>query len=95
MNKVIILVIIIALWLGYQKQFSSQDTIYNHQQEAVVTLPNTQVNTIPKQQFQCDGRQYCSQMTSCQEAMFFLRHCPDPRMDGNNDGVPCEKQWCN
>lgn len=42
----------------------------------------------------CDGRIYCSQMTSCQEAKFFLRNCPGTKMDGNNDGVPCEKQWC-
>jgi hypothetical protein len=45
--------------------------------------------------FSCDGRIYCSQMTSCEEATFFLRNCPNVEMDGNNDGVPCEKQWCN
>jgi micrococcal nuclease len=44
--------------------------------------------------FRCDGRTHCSQMTSCEEATFFLRNCPDTRMDGNRDGVPCEKQWC-
>jgi endonuclease YncB( thermonuclease family) len=44
--------------------------------------------------FKCDGRTYCSQMTSCEEATFFLQNCPGVKMDGNNDGVPCEKQWC-
>lgn len=44
--------------------------------------------------FQCDGRTHCSQMTSCEEATFFIRNCPDTKMDGNNDGVPCERQWC-
>jgi len=44
--------------------------------------------------FSCDGRTHCSQMTSCAEATFFLRNCPDVRMDGNDDGVPCERQWC-
>jgi Excalibur calcium-binding domain len=44
--------------------------------------------------FQCDGRQYCSQMTSCKEAMFFLENCPNVKMDGEGDGVPCERQWC-
>lgn len=44
--------------------------------------------------FQCDGRTHCSQMTSCAEANFFLRNCPNVQMDGNNDGVPCEQQWC-
>ena len=45
-------------------------------------------------QFRCDGRTYCSQMTSCAEATYFLRNCPNTKMDGNNDGIPCERQWC-
>jgi hypothetical protein len=44
--------------------------------------------------FKCDGRVYCSQMTSCAEAEYFLSSCPGVKMDGDNDGVPCEKQWC-
>jgi hypothetical protein len=44
--------------------------------------------------FRCDGRIHCSQMTSCAEATFFLRNCPNVQMDGNHDGVPCEQQWC-
>jgi endonuclease YncB( thermonuclease family) len=42
----------------------------------------------------CDGRTFCSQMTSCDEATWFLKNCPGAKMDGNKDGVPCEKQWC-
>ena len=45
--------------------------------------------------FRCDGRTHCSQMTSCAEAEYFLRNCPNTKMDGNNDGEPCEQQWCN
>lgn len=44
--------------------------------------------------FQCDGRKYCSQMTSCKEAKYFLKSCPDTEMDGDRDGIPCESQWC-
>jgi hypothetical protein len=44
--------------------------------------------------FSCDGRTHCSQMTSCAEATYFLKNCPDTKMDGDNDGVPCEQQWC-
>lgn len=42
----------------------------------------------------CDGRQYCSQMKSCAEAKYFLANCPGVQMDGDKNGVPCEKQWC-
>jgi cold shock CspA family protein len=44
--------------------------------------------------YSCDGRTMCSQMTSCAEATYFIRSCPDTEMDGDNDGVPCESQWC-
>ena len=44
--------------------------------------------------FKCDGRQHCSQMTSCNEAKLFLKNCPGVQMDGDGDGVPCEQQWC-
>ncbi|MEO8019255.1 MAG: excalibur calcium-binding domain-containing protein [Pseudomonadota bacterium] len=44
--------------------------------------------------FQCDGRVYCSQMNSCEEATWVLRNCPGVKMDGDSDGVPCETQWC-
>lgn len=43
---------------------------------------------------ECDGRTYCSQMTSCEEATFFIKNCPDTKMDGDMDGIPCESQWC-
>ncbi|MBV0932669.1 excalibur calcium-binding domain-containing protein [Marinobacterium weihaiense] len=40
--------------------------------------------------FRCDGRQHCSQMTSRAEAEFFTRNCPNTKMDGDGDGIPCE-----
>jgi hypothetical protein len=40
--------------------------------------------------FTCDGREYCSQMSSREEAIFFIRNCPNTKMDGDNDGHPCE-----
>jgi cold shock CspA family protein len=48
----------------------------------------------PEVRFQCDGRQHCSQMSSCEEATFFLQNCPTVKMDGDGDGVPCEQQHC-
>jgi hypothetical protein len=44
--------------------------------------------------YRCDGRIHCSQMTSCSEAKYFLNNCPNVKMDGDRDGIPCEEQWC-
>lgn len=62
--------------------------------EAVVRQAPEEV-VIRQQQasFRCDGRQHCSQMTSFEEAMFFLDNCPDTRMDGDGDGIPSERQF--
>lgn len=45
---------------------------------------------IQKRNFICDGRQHCSQMRSRAEAEYFIRSCPNTKMDGDRDGVPCE-----
>ena len=44
--------------------------------------------------YRCDGRKYCAQMHSCEEATWVLKHCPGVEMDGDHDGIPCERQWC-
>ncbi|RYF28931.1 MAG: excalibur calcium-binding domain-containing protein, partial [Comamonadaceae bacterium] len=45
--------------------------------------------------YRCGGRTMCSQMSSCEEAKWVLKNCPGTKMDGNGDGIPCEKQFCN
>lgn len=50
---------------------------------------------VEKAQFSCDGRTHCSQMRSYEEAVFFNNNCPNTKMDGNNDGEPCERQFKN
>lgn len=41
--------------------------------------------------FSCSGKRYCREMTSCEEAKFYLTSCDVRSLDGNKDGVPCEK----
>lgn len=40
--------------------------------------------------FTCGTKRYCKQMTSCEEAKFYLERCGVQSLDGNGDGVPCE-----
>jgi cold shock CspA family protein len=48
----------------------------------------------PTPRFRCDGRTQCSEMTSCEEARFFLKNCAGAQLDPDNNGVPCEQEWC-
>lgn len=61
------------------------------QGEASTSSASQQAPTFVRQ---CDGRQYCSQMRSCEEATWFLQNCSNMKMDGEGDGIPCEDQWC-
>lgn len=61
---------------------------------SVSTTPG-QLLLEPAPNYSCDGRNMCLEMTSCDEATFFIRNCPNTKMDGDGDGVPCESLWCN
>jgi hypothetical protein len=98
MKKLILIAILAAFaWQGYSKYQAKQLALAATQEETrgadSAPIPNLR-EPAPSTSFKCDGRIYCSQMASCEEAMFFLRNCPGVKMDGNNDGIPCEKQWC-
>lgn len=93
--KVVGLVLLLALGTYGYKQYAHKLSQYPTTPDAFPTrVEQAAGQDIVPTGFKCDGRMYCSQMTSCTEAKFFLKNCPDVKMDGNNDGIPCEQQWC-
>ena len=38
----------------------------------------------------CGNKKHCSQMSSCEEAKFYLTQCGVKSLDGDGDGTPCE-----
>jgi hypothetical protein len=96
--KDIIIVVIIGFLLSkaYESYEKKHPQISNNISNAGHDISESSPNNAPlSTSFKCDGRTHCSQMTSCDEAIFFLQNCPNVEMDGNHDGEPCEKQWCN
>lgn len=83
---------------------SNGETYYGEVPSGVACIESSTINVIntkssdsklsKEKNFNCDGRQYCSQMTSCAEAMYFNSNCPNTKMSGDGDGIPCERQWC-
>lgn len=86
-GRLIPLVVVVALGLYGYSEYSRRVA----PQTAVAAQSDDQPASSV---FHCDGRTHCSQMSSCAEATFFLRYCPNVQMDGDNDGIPCEQQWC-
>ena len=87
----------LAVWGGYRHFNPSTPSVAAPIAAAPARASSTpeRVLPAPATRFSCDGRQHCSQMRSCAEATYFIRNCPDARMDGDNDGVPCESQHCS
>ena len=42
----------------------------------------------------CEAKKYCSQMSSCKEALFYLEQCKLTELDKDGDGRPCEWGVC-
>ncbi len=94
-NLLAFLILAAIVWSGYNHFTSSRaersaaDSLAYTSTPGVAESSPAGVSTA-----QCDGRTHCSQMRSCAEATCFIQHCPNTEMDGDNDGVPCERQWC-
>lgn len=80
-----------SLYSRFSAEFASLPSAPSFSQEDSTSNSTIQAPTFVRQ---CDGRQHCSQMTSCEEATWFLQNCPNTKMDGEGDGIPCERQWC-
>jgi cold shock CspA family protein len=96
---VLIAVLLLAAlgWFGYgqYREYIAARSSAVGAPQGVMASPVPSVTQPPLAPvFQCDGRQHCSQMTSCREAKLFLKNCPGMQMDGDGDGIPCEQQWC-
>lgn len=97
------LMLVLLLFFAFIKGLSSLSTQPPLTQESAIAPSVSLSETITQNpvvrsiipepvssQFVCDGREHCSQMTSKAEAQFFVRNCPNVKMDGDNDGDACE-----
>jgi hypothetical protein len=95
--KNIIILIILAV-AGFQIYNKYSTPVITNADLASLNSPTEEVSefsSFNEERYSCDGRQHCSQMSSCEEATFFINNCPNTKMDGDRDGVPCERQHCN
>jgi cold shock CspA family protein len=88
-NRLVSVVLVAGIGYYAWQQFNLKTVLH----ESFRDSPSP-AQTIRPPQFQCQGKTRCSEMRSCQEAMFYLENCPGVAMDGDGDGIPCEGQWC-
>jgi cold shock CspA family protein len=84
----IIVLICVVIIFVYSKVSKEKSVVEN------IKIPTVETQSIEqKEQFQCQGKIWCSQMSTYEEAIFYLQNCPGTRMDGDGDGNPCEQQF--
>jgi hypothetical protein len=101
-RKLLLIALIAALiWAGYgrnpaqRERHEAAEITQPVAEDLLPERPAPSDRTPPVEKaFSCDGRTRCPEMKSCDEALHFIAHCPGTQMDGDDDGVPCETQWC-
>jgi hypothetical protein len=98
-NLIIFIIVCLGAWLFFLKDSamveSSKKSAISQisNSSAMQTLAKAKEIAKPKAVYRCDGREHCSQMKSYEEAKYFIQHCPNTKMDGDHDGIPCEQQF--
>ncbi len=87
----LIAVIVAGVWYGRAQLSTRSDA----EPTVLSILDPAPAAASSARHFSCSGKVYCSEMASCEEATFYLHHCPNVKVDGDGDGIPCETQWCH
>jgi cold shock CspA family protein len=83
------LVIILGLGIFIYEKFLTNKNVIDPKKISETVAKSVDYN----QQFKCEGKVYCTQMSTYDEAFFYLNNCPGTKMDGDGDGIPCEQQF--
>ncbi|MFT4806933.1 MAG: hypothetical protein ACI9LX_000249 [Paraglaciecola sp.] len=88
MKKLFLLAVVIAgLW---QIKVPEKASV-NNLKQAKPDMPKMPIQ-IEDVTFICDGREYCSTITSY-EAVFFSKNCPETKLDRDKYRVLCARQF--
>uniref|UniRef100_UPI0025832005 cold shock domain-containing protein n=1 Tax=uncultured Acinetobacter sp. TaxID=165433 RepID=UPI0025832005 len=88
---VFIFLVFLAVLIPFLSGIYKRESLKIQAVVPVEKISSTATNSVS--QYRCDGRVYCSEMKSYDEAVFFINNCSGTKMDGDGDGVPCESQF--
>ncbi|MFC5499997.1 hypothetical protein ACFPOE_20815 [Caenimonas terrae] len=99
-NIIVVLLLAAVAWFGWGKY---QDRVHAQREAELASQPaKKKVAPLPAARpgdpavsfFTCDGRTSCKQMTSCEEARYFIKTCPGFNSGVSGEEASCENQWC-
>jgi uncharacterized protein len=78
---------------GNHSNLNEEENVSSDNEENVSTDNDNlsgEGNNDSSSSWQCGAKRYCSQMSSCAEAEFYLNTCGLQKLDRDDDGIPCE-----
>lgn len=79
----------VGLWSEFA---STPPWDFRHGSKTTATTARPSVNkSTTTTGYSCGPKRFCKEMSSCDEAKYYLQHCDAKTIDGDGDGVPCEK----
>ena len=98
MRQLIVIVILALLgWQGY-RHYQSHPAQFGATAEVPPALPapaTWHAAAEPVTEFKCDGRTHCSQLTSCEEATYFLATAPTSKWTALTTECPANSSGAN
>ncbi|MDP1666142.1 MAG: excalibur calcium-binding domain-containing protein [Methylobacter sp.] len=92
-SKIIPIMLIVMIVLAVYSKIINQKFYPNSSKSEIAEATDIAQSPRLAEAFQCQGKVYCSEMSSYDEALFYLYNCPGTKMDGDHDGAPCESQF--
>ncbi len=98
LSGIIAIFIVAGIYIFYLNFINDTSSSFSNTSKPLFVKQSVEKPRKPKvikSKYHCEaGKEYCSQMRSCEEAKFYINNCPNTKMDGDRDGIPCESQWC-
>jgi hypothetical protein len=88
-SNIVSLIVIVGGYHAYNEYIAVPEVTTSAKKQNLNSSEDSYRND--NRSFHCDGRQHCSQMNSRDEAEYFIQNCPNTKMDGDRDGIPCER----
>lgn len=90
-GRVVVLILVLGMGSAAYSVLNGKSVSISN---ASRSLPLSSAINARRDDYSCAGKTHCSEMISCDEALFYLKNCPGVKIDGDGDGVPCERQLC-
>jgi hypothetical protein len=96
MKFILALMLICSILLSHSGRTDSNGGHYNrstgsyHYHGGGYIKPSYSMDNV-SENYECGKKRYCYEMTSCNEVRYYFKTCGLSKLDGDKDGIPCEK----